>query len=217
MTTNRIEAFSDGVFAIAITLLTLNLRAPADTAHLAADLAALWPSYLAYVISFLLIGLIWANHHAMFEHIATGDRTLLFINTLLLMDVATLPFVTSVLASALRSGHGQRTAVMVYGATLVVGGVFFNSVWEWARHHHRLLGPSISPAAAGATARRFAAGPVLYLAGTGLGAARPSIGLAVFAGLILIYWLPVTNRARPRGHLPAPSRPTCGASPARHG
>jgi len=200
MKTNRIEAFSDGVFAIAITLLTLNLRAPADTTHLGAGLVALWPSYLAYVISFLLIGLIWANHHAMFEHIATGDRALLFINILLLMDVAFLPFVTSVLASALSSGHGRRTAVVVYGATLVVGGVFFNAVWEWARHHHRLLGPSISPATAARIARRFAAGPLLYLVGTGIGAALPIVGLAVFAALILLYWLPVTGHAHKRAH-----------------
>jgi uncharacterized membrane protein len=212
MRTTRIEAFSDGVLAIAITLLTLDIHPPKDTDHLAAGLAALWPSYLAYVISFLLIGLIWANHHAMFEHIRTGDRVLLFLNTLLLMNVAFLPFVTSVLSSALRSGSGQRTAVVLYGGTLVVGGIFFNAVWAWARHHHRLLGPSLSPAEAAAIGRRFVAGPILYLLGSGLGVALPTLGLTVFAGLILFYWLPVTSSLHLRR---PPAEPTAPASETR--
>jgi uncharacterized membrane protein len=198
MKTIRIEAFSDGVFAIAITLLTLDIRPPEDTHNLAAGLVALWPNYLAYIISFLLIGLIWANHHAMFEHIARGDRVLLFLNTLLLMNAAFLPFVTAVLSLALRSGSGLRTAVVLYGATLVVGGVFFNAIWAWARHHHRLLGPSLTPAEAAAIGRRFIAGPVLYLLGAGLGAAFPAAGLVMFTGLILFYWLPVTSRLHHR-------------------
>jgi uncharacterized membrane protein len=110
--TGRVEAFSDGVFAIAITLLVLEIRVPEDTAHLLRELGNLWSSYLAYVISFLLIGLIWANHHVMFEHIRRTDRMLLFLNTLLLMNVAFLPFVTAVLAAALRAGDGQRVAVV---------------------------------------------------------------------------------------------------------
>lgn len=192
MRTFRIEAFSDGVFAIAITLLALEIKPPEDTAHLARQLAELWPSYTAYVISFLLIGLVWANHHTMFEHIRRGDRVLLFLNTLLLMNVAFLPFVTSVIALALRTGDGQRTAVVLYGSTLVVGGVFFNAVWAWARRGHRLLDPDLSATSARRIGRGFLAGPVLYLVGTLLGAAIPLAGLVVFAALILVYWLPVS-------------------------
>lgn len=191
MTTARLEAFSDGVFAIAITLLVIEIRPPEDTAHLLHELGALWPSYLAYVISFLLIGLVWANHHAMFHYIRVADRALLFLNTLLLMNVAFLPFVAGVLAAAFRSGDGQRAAVVLYGATLVVGGVFFNAVWEYARRGHRLLDSTIDPPAARAIARRFLLGPVLYAVGTALGALEPVVGVGVYAFLILFYWLPV--------------------------
>jgi uncharacterized membrane protein len=195
--TGRLEAFSDGVFAIAITLLVLEIKVPEDTQHLAARLLDLWPSYLAYIVSFLLIGLVWANHHVMFEHIRHADRLLLFLNTLLLMNVASLPFVAAVLAAALRNGSGQSTAVVLYGATLAVGGIFFNAVWEHARRGHRLLGPGIDRAGAAAISRRFVLGPVLYALGTAVGAAVPALGVAIYAALILFYWLPITRRRRP--------------------
>jgi uncharacterized membrane protein len=196
--TDRLETFSDGVFAIAITLLVLEIQVPEDTAHLLEALGGLWSSYLAYVVSFLLIGLVWANHHAMFEHIKVTDRVLLFLNTLLLMNVAFLPFVAAVLAAALRTGQGQRTAVVLYGGTLVLGGVLFNAVWEYSRRGHRLLGSTIEPAEARAVAGRFLLGPLLYAVGTALGAFLPILGIAVFAGLILFYWLPVTGTTRIR-------------------
>lgn len=196
MNTQRIEAFSDGVFAIAITLLVLDIRPPVASPRLVADLLALWPSYLAYLISFLLIGLIWANHHEMFHHIRRGDRMLMFFNTLLLMDVAFLPFVTAVLSSSLRGGIGLRVAVILYGSTLVVGGIFFNAVWEWARRRHRLLGDSITPHDARAIAGRFMLGPTAYLIGTAIGAIVPVLGLAIFVGLILFYWLPINHGLR---------------------
>jgi hypothetical protein len=110
----RLVAFSDGVFAITITLLVLEIKPPADNENLLHDLLALWPSYLAYAVTFLFIGQVWANHHVMFDHIRTADRTVLLLNTLLRMVVAFLPFATSVLAGALRSGDGQHTAVVFY-------------------------------------------------------------------------------------------------------
>jgi uncharacterized membrane protein len=106
----RIVAFSDGVIAIAVTLLVLEIRPPEDTQHLLHGLTTLWPSYLAYVVTFMLIGQIWANHHVMFDHIRRADRVVLFLNTVLLMDIAFLPFAAAVLAQAFRHGHGQRTA-----------------------------------------------------------------------------------------------------------
>ena len=190
MPTSRLETFCDGVFAIAITLLVLEIKVPEDTRDLSRQLLHLWPSYLGYLISFLLIGLIWANHHAMFEHIVAVDRPMLFLNVMLLMNVAFLPFVAAVLAAAFRSGESERGAVVLYGATLVVGGIFFNAIWEYARYGHRLLAPQISPQQARSISRRFLLGPVLYAAGTGLGALIPVLGVAVFAALILFYWLP---------------------------
>jgi uncharacterized membrane protein len=111
----RLVAFSDGVFAITITLLVLEIKPPTDDKDLLHGLLALWPSYLAYALTFLFMGQVWANHHVMFDHIRAADRVVLLLNTLLLMVVAFLPFATSVLAGALRSGDGQRTAVPFYG------------------------------------------------------------------------------------------------------
>lgn len=113
--TVRVVAFSDAVLAITITLLVLEIEPPGDDRPLLHGLLALWPSYLAYAVTFLFIGQVWANHHVMFDHIRTADRVILLLNTLLLMVVAFLPFATSVLAGALRSGSGQRTAVVFYG------------------------------------------------------------------------------------------------------
>ena len=103
----RLVAFSDAVFAITITLLVLELRPPTDYSNMFHGLLALWPSYLAYAVTFLFIGQVWANHHVTFDHIRAADRVVLLLNTLLLMAVVFLPFATSVVAGALRSGHGQ--------------------------------------------------------------------------------------------------------------
>src|SRR5919106_4381116 len=124
----RLVFFSDAVFAIAVTLLVLEIRPPEDTRHLLHGLLALWPSYLAYALTFLFIGQVWANHHVMFDHIDIADRVVLLLNTLLLMVVAFLPFATSVLADALRSGHDQRTAVVFYGIAFDVTALMFNAV-----------------------------------------------------------------------------------------
>lgn len=190
MKTSRLEAFSDGVFAIAITLLVIEIKVPEDTHDLAHQLLELWPSYLGYTISFLVIGLVWANHHAMFDHIEVADRMLLLLNTLLLMLVALIPFTAGVLASALRNGESERTAVVLYGAVLVAGGLPFNAIWEYARRGHRLLGTSITPEQARAISKRFLLGPLLYGIGSALGAFLPVLGIITFALLIPYYWLP---------------------------
>src|SRR5262245_59993360 len=103
----RLVFFTDAVFAIAVTLLVLEIRPPQDTRHLLHGLATLWPSYLSYAITFLLIGQVWANHHVMFDHIRSADRTVLLLNTLLLMDIAFLPFAAAVLSATFRAGHGE--------------------------------------------------------------------------------------------------------------
>ena len=194
--TGRVEAFSDGVFAIAITLLVLEIRVPEDTSHLLQSLLELGWSYVAYVVSFLLIGLIWTNHHVMFERITHADRGLLFLNTLLLMDVAFLPFVTAVLAAAFRSGEGEPVAAAAYGATLTIGGVFFNAIWAYARRRS-LLTSGTSDEEARRIGRRFLLGPALYAVATAVAAVLPLLATVLFAGLILLYWLPVPgHRAR---------------------
>jgi uncharacterized membrane protein len=199
----RVVFFSDGVFAIAITLLVLEIRPPQDTRQLFHGLAALWPSYLAYAITFLLIGQVWANHHVMFDHIRVADRTVLFLNTLLLMDIAFLPFAASVLAAAFRAGQGQRSAVVFYGIAFEFAALLFNAIWEYTRHGHRMLGPTIDPAGARAVSRRFRLALAWIATGTLLGALLPLLGMAVIAAFIPYYWLPIRGEltmAKPRHH-----------------
>ncbi len=197
----RLVFFSDAVFAIAVTLLVLEIRPPEETRHLLHGLAALWPSYLAYAITFLLIGQVWANHHVMFDHIRSADRTVLFLNTVLLMDIAFLPFAAAVLAAAFRTGHGQRTAVVFHGMTFLLAAILFNLIWGYARHDHRLLGATIDSVGARAISRRFRLALAWLGTGTLLGALLPVLGMVVIAAFIPYYWLPIRGEiasAKPR-------------------
>jgi uncharacterized membrane protein len=190
--------------AIAVTLLVLEIRPP-DTQDLFHGLLTLWPSYLAYGLTFMLIGQIWANHHVMFDHIRRADRLVLFLNTVLLMVVAFLPFAASVLAKAFRDGHGQRTAVVFHGVALEVGASMFNLIWWHASHDRRLLDTTIDSAGAKAIGQRFQLALAWLATGTLLGAFLPALGVAVIAAFIPFYWLPISGetaramRRRARG------------------
>ena len=187
----RVVAFSDGVIAIAITLLVLEIRPPGDTAHLLHGLVALWPSYMAYGLTFLLIGQVWANHHVMFDQVRVADRTVLLLNTLLLMDIAFLPFAAAVLAQAFRNGQGQRTAIVLHGLTFEVAAVLFNVIWWYTRRHRALLTRGIDATGARSITRRFQLALAWIAAGTLLGIALPALGVAVIAAFIPYYWLPI--------------------------
>lgn len=187
----RIVAFSDAVIAIAVTLLVLEIRPPQDMGHLLSGLAALWPSYLAYGLTFMLIGQVWANHHVMFDHIRSADRMVLFLNTVLLMDIAFLPFAASVLATAFHEGYGQRTAVVLHGIAFELAAILFNVMWWYARHDRRLLVTTIDSTGVRAIGRRFRLALVWIATGTLLGALLPALGVAVIAAFIPFYWLPI--------------------------
>jgi uncharacterized membrane protein len=195
----RLVAFSDGVFAITITLLVLSIAHPTDYAHLLHALLGLWPAYLAYAVTFLFIGQVWANHHVMFDHIRAADRVVLLLNTLLLMAVAFLPFATSVVAEALHRGDGQRTAVVFYSLAFDVTALTFNGVWLYARRS-RLLTDTLDAAGATSIARRFRLAVAWLTAGAVLGAFVPFLGLAVVVAFNAFYWLPI------RGESPVSSR-----------
>ena len=192
--TTRLEAFSDGVFAITTTLLILEIKPPTDYTNLLHGLALLWPSYLAYAVTFLFIGQVWVNHHVMFDHIRTADRGILLLNTLLLMVVAFLPFATSVLAGALHDGHGQRTAVVFYGIAFDATALTFNAVWQYARSHG-LISDTLDPVAATAIGRRFQLALAWLATGALLGAALPILGVAVIAAFNAFYWLPIRGES----------------------
>ena len=196
--TIRLVAFSDGVFAITITLLVLEIRPPAEDENLLHGLVELWPSYLAYAVTFLFIGQVWVNHHVMFDHIRAASRTVLLLNTLLLMVVAFLPFATSVLAEALRSGRGERTAVAFYGIAFAATALTFNAVWQFACRH-RLLGESLGAAGAKAIGRRFQLALAWLAAGALLGVLVPALGVAMIVAFNAFYWLPI------RGESPTPA------------
>jgi uncharacterized membrane protein len=199
--TGRLVAFSDAVFAITITLLVLEIRPPGDYTDLLHGLLDLWPSYLAYAVTFLFIGQVWANHHVMFDHIELADRAVLLLNTMLLMVVAFLPFATSVLAGAVRAGHGERTAVVFYGLAFDLTALAFNGVWRYAGRHG-LLRETLDAAGATAIARRFQLALGWLAAGVLLGAAAPIVGVLVIAAFNAYYWLPI------RGESPRPQRPS---------
>jgi uncharacterized membrane protein len=195
----RLVFFSDAVFAIAVTLLVLEIRPPQDTRHLLHGLAALWPSYLSYAITFLLIGQVWANHHVMFDHIRVADRTVLFLNTVLLMDIAFLPFATAVLAAAFRTGHGQRTAVVFHGMTFLLAAILFNVIWGMRVMITGWAPPSMLGGAR-AISRRFRLALVWIATGTLLGALLPVLGMAVIAAFIPFYWLPIRGEVAGATH-----------------
>lgn len=190
MTTDRLETFSDGVFAIAITLLVLELDVPADThGDLWHALLQQWPSYLAYLISFAVIGIIWVNHHGILALVARVDRPLLYLNLLLLLAVAGIPFPTALVAEHLQSpGIDAKVAAAVYGGWAVLVAVSFNLMWRWIVHDRSLIHQHIDLAALRANTRRFSLGVVIYPLTIGIAFLSPVWALAVH-GLLAIYYV----------------------------
>jgi uncharacterized membrane protein len=143
--TGRLEAFSDGVFSVAATLLVFDLAIPDSAfAHPWDGIAREWPSYLAYATSFLTIGAIWLVHHALFRGLAFADRTVMVLNLLLLMAVAFLPFPTNFVASAIHDETAERAAAIFYGISLLVTSVLISAIWRYAAAHRELLEPSVT-------------------------------------------------------------------------
>lgn len=160
--TTRLETFSDGIFAIAATLLVLEIGVKAGEGwDLGSELLRIWPSYLAYVTSFLIIGVIWINHHHCVSLIARVDRTFLFVNTLLLLVVAFLPFPTKLVAQYLQK-PGERSAVYAYAATLLLMAVLYNLWWRYARRNRRLIGDAVAESRLRAVDRAFNPGVPAY-------------------------------------------------------
>lgn len=184
----RLVFFSDAVFAIAITLLVLEIKPPPGGAPLVQGLLDLWPSYVAYAISFFAIGAIWLNHHKMYDHIVRVDDGALMLNLLQLMVIAFIPFPTAVLAESLRHGADAAVGTAFYGATLLAFGIIVNVAWRHAAKGHRLLHESLSPGEVKRLSRRYLVGPLAYLIATSLAFVSPWITLALFF-LIHLYFL----------------------------
>jgi uncharacterized membrane protein len=197
--TERLEAFSDGVFAIAITLLVLEIRVPpaADLAspdELLADLGALWPSYLGYVVSFVTIGIIWANHHNLFRLVGSVSHGLILANLLLLLTAGFVPFPTALLAATLGTPSGQ-IGVLVYAATFVALAIAFNILWYVVRQRPGVLRPDVSQRTIDAINRSYRLGPPGFLVAFVAALVNPALGMAVIIALVALYLLPSSSGA----------------------
>ena len=200
--TARIEAFSDGVFAIAVTLLIIEVHTPAreHAATLGHELLDQWPSYLGYLTSFLTIGVMWLNHHRVFTLIDRYDHTHMLLNLLMLLLIAFLPFPTAVLARFIET-DGARAAVALYGVTMVLIAIAFFCWWRYAASGRRLISPGVPQDQLDAITRAYNPGTPLYAAALGLGLLEPWVGAAAFLALAVFYALPWEqwrSRRRPR-------------------
>jgi uncharacterized membrane protein len=183
--TARLETFSDGVFAIAATLLVLEMKLSGH-GTLTRQLLDLWPSYFAYAVSFLTIGIMWINHHEVFRHIHRVNRTFLVISVIFLMVIAFIPFPTHVLAEHLNDDEAQ-TAAVFYGLTNVAMAAMFTLVWFYAIRGDRLLGPDPDRRAVTGISRSFRPGIPLYLLATLSAFVSSWLAVALFGGLALFY------------------------------
>jgi uncharacterized membrane protein len=188
MSTSRLEAFSDGVFAIAITLLVLDLRVSAPPGHLAHALAKEWPHYATFVVSFLTIGIIWVNHHSQFQMVSRVDRPLLFINLFLLMVVVVIPFPTGLLAEHLHSGSDQHIAAAVYSGTLLIMGIAFFANWRYAAAHSDLLHAELPREDIRRLVNRNLVGLTPYALAVGLAFVSAPVSLAI-CGAVAVYYV----------------------------
>ncbi|MFI6494136.1 TMEM175 family protein [Streptomyces sp. NPDC050564] len=207
----RVEAFSDGVFAIAITLLILEIKVPEVGEHggLWHALGAQWPSYAAYVVSFLVIGIMWINHHQVFSYVARIDRTVMFLNLLVLMIVAAVPWPTAMLAEYLREDKASHVAAAVYSMVMVAMALAFQALWWHLTRTGHLFDTRVDFEGARRTRVRFALGSLAYPATVGLAYVSAPLTLAAH-GLIAIYYgfnqVPVPTRTPDKAALPEDGR-----------
>lgn len=196
MSPNRLEAFSDGVFAIAITLLVLELKVPPPgSGELGHELLQDWPSYAAYIITFITIGIIWINHHAAFSRLRAVDHSILMLNLLLLLTVSVLPFTTALMAEYLKESDGEGLAAGIYGASfLVMGGVFVLTNRQILLKRPQLQKEPIGPDAARQLLLFAALGQIPYVLAVALAVVSPYLTLAICALTAVYYSLPIATR-----------------------
>lgn len=195
--TGRIEAFSDGVFAIAITLLILDVKVPRGLEEntLTQVLFAQWPTYAAFLVSFVMIGVAWLNHHYMFTYVRKIDHTMLILNLLLLLGITIIPFPTSLLAEYLQPHTeigriNERTAAIVYNGIFIYIGIVFNLLWRYAASVKRLFGRTIDNEEMRKLLRSQLYGVPLYIAILFVGLLSVPASLILNFALAIFYGLP---------------------------
>jgi uncharacterized membrane protein len=187
---NRLEAFSDGVMAIAITLLILEIRVPeVEDGGLARAMAEQWPSYAAYLVSFAVIGIIWVNHHRILAYVAQVDRPLLFLNLLLLLFVAAIPFPTALVARYIKAGWPDANVAAAVYSSLALGiAIAFNMTWRWIVHDSRLLHAHYDVQVLRGFTRRFSLGLLVYPLALALSFWSAPLTLALH-GLVAVFYV----------------------------
>jgi uncharacterized membrane protein len=196
MAPNRLEAFSDGVFAIAITLLVLDIHVPNPTtgSDLAGELGAEWPSYVAYAVSFLTIGIIWINHHAMIRRLRSVDHAIMAWNLLLLLFVGLLPFTTALMAAYLRAGQGDHLAAAIYSGSFLLMSITFAATNRHILFRKvSLMTDPLDPGRRRAILRRAIIGLAPYLVATILAAVSSYVTLAICTAIAAYYATPLAS------------------------
>jgi TMEM175 potassium channel family protein len=203
MSTGRMEAFSDGVFAVAITVLVFGLL-PIGAGKLDASvLLGAWTEYFAYVVSFLTIGIMWMNHHTILAHVARVDRPLLVINLLLLMGIVAIPFPTALVAEHLQH-PGGKYATVAYGLVMIAISAGFAALWVYVATHAPDLGAALPPEALRSSILAFNLGGIAYVAGTLIAWFVSAVAGMVIFGALAVYYL--------FEHLPSPAEGAPGSS-----
>ncbi len=201
MNKKRLEAFSDGVFAVAITILALNLVVPKDAADLSRglwhDVESHWPPYAAYLVSFMIIGIIWVSHNSVFGHIAKLDRMLIFLNLLLLMVVVVIPFPTALVAEFLNKGQPAHVALALYSAVMLAQALVWSAIWWWAANHPKLLAEHVDPELARKAVLRFSAGAPIYVLAIGLSFVNADVALLFHFAVAIGYCFEQLRVERP--------------------
>ncbi len=189
---NRLEAFSDGVFSIATTLLVLDIVIPLAAEHdLLGALAAAWPSYLAYVISFLTIGWVWIGHVAITGHLERADGLFVRLNLLLLLVVAFLPFPTRLIADYFGNSEPERVAVVFYGLTLLLIAALIDALWRYARRSRELLRDDAQGDELAELTAKSTRGLLGLLLSTAIGFVLPSLGAICFLAVSVFLVVPL--------------------------
>lgn len=185
MPKSRLEGFADGIFAFAATLLILNL-AVSEGSPLGQQLLDIWPSYVAYAVSFTIVGIIWMNHHLVMHQISHVNRVFLVLNVLFLMLIAFIPFPTRLLA--LHINHdGAQAAALAYGITLTATAILFNALWQYAAWNNRLIRDDADPRVVSGISRSYLPGPFIFLVATLVALVSPQASAGLYVAIAIFY------------------------------
>jgi uncharacterized membrane protein len=184
--TSRLEAFSDGVFAVAITLLILEINVP-EGEHLWHQLKDEWPSFASFFVSFWVIGIIWVNHHGVLDHLKRIDRPVLYLNLLVLMTVVFIPFATALMAEHLKSGADEKVAALVYALSSLAMGIAVSFFWTYVVRHRRELGVEIPDEEVRSMSVGFMIGTPIYLVAVIMAFISPAVVLIIIGAAAAYY------------------------------